>query len=90
MTQEFRRLMRLEIADGRSGKKSDPRPQCGGLWNREGLGEIGDQRIYSEMPEIAPQQRRVLLQEVAGNVDRNIGFHRRRGAEQDARLLARA
>ena len=36
------------------------------------------------------QLRRVLLQEVAGNVDRHIGLDGRRRAEQDARLAARA
>ena len=56
----------------------------------EGSGEIGDHRMHRKMREIAPQLRGVLLQKVAGNIDRHIGLDRGRGAEQDARLLARA
>ena len=41
------------------------------------------------MRKIAPQLRRVLLQKIAGNIDGNIGLHRRRGAEQNARFSAR-
>ncbi len=90
MAQKFRRLMRFEIADGRAREKADPRQLCDRRRKLKGLGEIGDQRMHGQMREIAPQLRRVLLQKIAGNIDRNVGFNRRRGAKQDARLLARA
>src|SRR4029077_5608048 len=51
--------------------------------------EIGNDRMNGKVGEIAPQLRRILLQEISGNVDRDIGLDRRRGAEQNARLPAR-
>ena len=90
MAQEFRRFMRLEIADGRARKEADPRQRRDRRRNFESLREIGDDRMHRQAREIAPQLRRLVLQKVAGNVDRHIGLDRRRGAEQDARLAARA
>ena len=58
--------------------------------NDEAFGEIRHQRMHLEMRKVAAQLRGVLLQEFAGNIDRHIGLDRRRGAEQDARLFARA
>ena len=84
------RLMRLEIADGRAGKETDAGHR---RHRRRQLGrrrEIGDDRMNGKVGEIAPQLRRILLQKIAGNVDRDIGLDRRRGAEQDARFAARA
>ena len=90
VAQEFAGFVRLEIADGGAGKKTDPRQRGDRRRQRERLGEILDQRIDAEMRKIPAQLGGVLLQEIAGNIDRHIGLHRRRGAEQDARLAARA
>ena len=76
-----RRLVRLEIADGRAGKEPDPpamrRKRSRQLGDR---GEIGRDRVDGEPREIAAQLGRFLLQILARNVDRHIGFDRRRGA----------
>ena len=89
MAQEFRRLMRLEIADRRSRKEADARQRRDRRRKVERLREIRDQRMHRKVRKIAAQLRGVLLQEFAGNIDRDIGLDIRRGAEQDARLAAR-
>ena len=89
MAQEFRRFMRLEIADGRARKEADPRQRRDRGRNFKCAREVGDDGMHGQAREIAPQLRRLALQKVAGNVDGHIGLDRRRGAKQDARLAAR-
>ena len=89
MAQKFGRLIWLEIADGRAREEPHPRPHGDRRRNLEALREVGDHRMHGKVRKIAPQLRRVLLQKIAGNIDRHIGLHRRRGAEQDACFPAR-
>ena len=90
VAQKLRRLVRLEIADGRAGKEADPphaRKRSRQLGDR---GEIGGDRVDGEPRQIAAQLRRFLLQILARNVDRHIGFDRRRRIDENARLAARS
>ncbi len=90
VAQELRRLMRLEIADGRAGEEADP-PHAGDRRRQlGGFGEIGGDRIHGKPRQIAAQLRRLLLQIFPRNVDRNIGLDRRRGTDENARLAARS
>ena len=89
MTQKSHGLVVLEIPDGRSWKEADPRQARKRRRHFETDGEIGNDRMDREPREVAAQLRGVLLQEIAGNVDRNVGLYRGRRAEQNARLLAR-
>ena len=90
MAHEIARFMRLEIADGGAGKKPDPRQGRNAGWQVEFFGEIRDHGLDRQARKIAAELGYVLLQEISGNIDRNIGFHRRRRAEQDPRFAARA
>ena len=49
-------------------------------------GEIRDHRIDRKMRQIAAQLCRILLQEIAGNIDRHIGLDARRGAAAECAL----
>ena len=89
MAQKSYRFMVLEIPDGRSWKEADPRQARKRRRHFETDGEIGNDRMDREPRKVAAQLRGVLLQEIAGNVDRNVGLYRGRRAEQNARLLAR-
>ncbi len=57
---------------------------------RKRPGEIGRERQHRKAGMIAGELRRLLLQHLAGNVDRHIGGDRGRGREQQADLAARA
>ena len=90
-THERARLMRLEIADGRARERS-PRAACArpppavrtaGVKSAT-TGMIGKSR------KIAAQPRRVLAQQIAGDIDRHIGRELPARAEQDPHFAARA
>src|SRR4029079_7432695 len=71
--QERARLVRLEIAERRSRKEPDlGHPfDLGGQGERRG--EVGGNRINGEIGKILAQGVRLRVQEVAGNVDGDIG-----------------
>src|SRR5262249_18269613 len=89
MIQEFYCLVMLEIADSRSWKKTDPRQIGNRRRHFKRQRKVGDHGMNRKPREIAAQLRRVLLHEVAGNIDGDIGLDRGRSAKQNARLLAR-
>src|SRR5262249_19844604 len=89
MMQKFYRLVMLEIADSRSRKKTDTWQIGNRRRNFERQRKVGDHRMNRQPREIAAQLRRVLLHEVAGNIDGDIRLDRSRGAKQNTRLLAR-
>ena len=63
VAQKLCRLVRLEIADGRSWEETDARQRGNRRRHLEGLGEIGDDRMHGQAREIAPQLRHIVLQE---------------------------
>src|SRR3954447_10668480 len=86
MAQERRRIMRLEIANGRAGKESRP-SEAGNLWRKaERLGEIRGDRKHRKARIVAGQFGCLLSQHLRRDVDRHIGSDRWRRIEQDARL----
>ena len=74
------------VEPGKKPTRGIAATSAGGVGHR---GEIRHDRMNGKMRKIAAQPRRVLLQEISGDVDRNIGLDARRGAQQNARLAAR-
>ena len=87
VAQERRRLVRLEIADGRAREKPDPRHDLRGVGQFERLGEVGRDRQHRELGIFAAQLRHLLLQELRRNLDRHIGRERLARADSTIRVL---
>ena len=87
LAKEFRRVLRLEIADRRSGKEADARAIADLRRQIEVAREVGRHREHGDLRQVAPHRGCLLREKFRRDIDRHVGGDLRRGIEQDARLF---